>query len=68
MQDENDSKRTFLNRRDWSSYLCALQEATSYPKVVQAVKSSRDWFAHGASEASSWLVGSNDLRGRFSAG
>jgi hypothetical protein len=68
MQDENDSKRTFLNRRDWGSYLCALQDAAGYPKVCQAVKSGREWFAHGASEASSWLVGSNDLRGRFSAG
>jgi hypothetical protein len=67
MQDDIDSKRTFLNRRDWGSYLCALHDAASYP-VLQAVKSSRDWFAHGASEASSWLVGSSDLRGRFSAG
>ena len=68
MQDSNGLKRTFLNRRDWGSYLRALQSAATYPKVREAVKSSRDWFTQGASQASNWLVGSTtELRDKFSA-
>jgi hypothetical protein len=68
MQDDNEPKRTFLNRRDWGSYLSALHGAANYPKVLEAVKSSRDWFAQGATEASSWLVGSTELRDKFITG
>jgi hypothetical protein len=68
MQDDTELKHAFLNRRDWGSYLCALQNAASYPKVLQAVKSSRDWFTQGASQASSWLVGSTELRDKLSTG
>lgn len=67
--DPTDPKRTFfLNRRDWGSYLAALQSAATYPKVFEAVKSSRDWFAQGATQASSWLVGNTELPDKFSAG
>ena len=69
MQDGTDQKRTFfLNRRDWASYLVALQSAATYPKVLEAVKSSCDWFTQGAAHASSWLVGSAELRDKFSTG
>jgi hypothetical protein len=68
MQNDNERKSTFLNRRDWSSYLCALQSAANYPKVLEAVKSSRDWFAQGASQASNWLGASSDLTGKLSPG
>ena len=68
MQDDNKPKGTFLNRRDWSSYLSALQYAATYPNVVEAVKLSRDWFTQGAAQASSWLVGSTDLRDKLSTG
>jgi hypothetical protein len=61
MLDDNDTKNTFLNRRDWGSYLSALQSAATYPKVLEVVKSSRDWFTQSASEASSWLVGITEL-------
>jgi hypothetical protein len=62
MLDDNDTKRTFLNRRDWGSYLSALQSAATYPKVLEAaVKSGREWFTQSASEASSWLVGITEL-------
>jgi hypothetical protein len=61
MQDDTELKHAFLNRRDWCSYLSALQNAASYPKVLQAVKSGRAWFTQGASQASSWLVGSTEL-------
>ena len=61
-------KPAFLNRRDWGSYLCALQDATSYPKVLKAVKSSRAWFTEGASQASSWLVGSTEFHDKLSTG
>jgi hypothetical protein len=62
MQDDTEPKRTFLNRRDWVSYLSALQDAATYPKVLEAVKSSRDWVAEGATQASNWLVASLELR------
>jgi hypothetical protein len=68
MQDDTEVKQAFLNRRDWGSYLSALQDATSYPKVLKAVKSSRAWFTEGASQASSWLVGSTDLHDKLSTG
>lgn len=65
----HEPKRAFLNRRDWGSYLAALQSAAAYPKVVEAaLKSSREWFTQGATQASSWLVGSTGLRDKFSAG
>ncbi len=54
MQDDTAAKNTFLNRRDWSSFLGALNGAATYPKVLEAVKSSRDWFTQSASQASSW--------------
>lgn len=68
MQDDNEPRSTFLNRRDWGSYLSALQSAANYPKVLEAVKSSRDWFAQGASEASNWLGASSDLNEKLSPG
>ena len=37
MQDDTELKHAFLNRRDWGSYLSALQNAASYPKVLEAV-------------------------------
>ena len=46
----------------------ALQNAASYPNVFKAVKSGRAWFTQGASQASSWLVGSTDLRNKLSTG
>jgi hypothetical protein len=69
MQDEEaELKQAFLNRRDWGSYLRALQDAASYPKVLKAVESSRAWFTQGASQASSWLVGSTELHDKLSTG
>ena len=77
MQDDNDLKPTFLNRREWGSYLTALQSATVYPrvletvypKVLEAVNSGCAWFTEGAAHASNWLVGgTRELRNKFSAG
>jgi hypothetical protein len=68
MQDDTELKHVFLNRRDWGSYLSALQDAANYPMVLKAVKSSRDWFTQGASQASSWLVGSTELHDKLSTG
>jgi hypothetical protein len=68
MQEHHTPKRNFLNRRDWGSYLRALQSAATYPKVLEAVKSSRDWVTQGATQASSWLVGSKEWRDKFSIG
>jgi hypothetical protein len=69
MQDDNEPKRTFLNRRDWSTFLSALQDTAAYPKLLDAaVKSSRDWVTEGATQASHWLVGNTALRDKFSTG
>lgn len=68
MKDDTRPKgEFFLNRRDWSSYLSALQSAATNPKVLDAVKSSRDWFAE-ATQASNWIVGNAELRDKFSTG
>jgi hypothetical protein len=69
MDDASDRKiSTFLNRRDWGSYLAALQSAANYPKVMEAVKSGQAWFTQGASQASSWLAGGEHLTGKLSTG
>ncbi len=68
MQEDKGSKHSFSNRRDWVSYLAALQSAATYPKVLEAVKTSRDWFTHGASQASNWLVGTAGADGKISHG
>ena len=77
MQDDNNPKATFLNRREWGSFLTALQSATTYPKmlesvypkVLEAVNSGCAWFTEGAAHASNWLaVESRELRDKFSAG
>jgi hypothetical protein len=64
----DDPTSTFLNRRDWGSFLSALQNAATYPAVMEAVKSGRAWFTEGATQASNWFVGSAPLRDKFSAG
>ena len=61
MSDDNSLKRTFLNRRDWGGYLRELQINTPYPKLIEVVKSGRDWFTDSASHASHWLAGTDDL-------
>ena len=75
MQDDTELKHAFLNRRDWGSYLSALQNPANYPRVLGAVKTSRDWFTQGASwftqgasQASSWLVGSTEFHDKLSTG
>jgi len=76
MQDDTELKHVFLNRRDWGSYLSALQNAAGYPKVLEsvypkvleAVKSSRDWFTQSASQASNWLAASTQLHDKLSTG
>jgi hypothetical protein len=66
MQDDTGQKGFFLNRRDWTSYLSALQSAANYP--LDAVKSGREWFTDGATHASNWLVGHREFRDKFSTG
>ena len=66
MPNYEDAKRTFLNRRDWNSYLSKLQSAASYPKVMEAVKSGRAWFSVGPTVASDWLVGCAEVGSKVS--
>ena len=68
MQDDIQVRNAFLNRRDWGSHLRALQSAATYQKVLEAVKSSRNWLTQGASQASGWLVGTPELGDKFSTG
>ncbi len=65
---KNDARGTFLNRRDWGSYLSALQSAANYPKVVEAVNSGKAWFTEGATQASNWLAAQVELADKFSVG
>lgn len=57
----------FLNRREWRSYMAALQSAAS-PRVMGVVKSGRDWISTGASHASHWLSGSDSLKDELRLG
>jgi len=68
MQDEENRKGAFVNRRDWGSYLAALQNAATYPKVMEVVRSGQAWFTDGAVQASTWLMGPESFREKFSAG
>jgi hypothetical protein len=68
MHDDEIRKGVFVNRRDWGSYLAALQNAATYPKVMEAVRSGQAWFSDGAAQASTWLIGRESLREKFSAG
>jgi hypothetical protein len=68
MHDDESRKNAFVNRRDWGSYLAALQSAATYPKVMEAVRSGQAWFTDGAAQASTWLIGPQSLREKFSAG
>jgi len=69
MNDADDRKNAFLNRRDWGSHLAALQSAAAYPtKVMEAVRSGHAWFSDGATQASTWLMGRQPVREKFSAG
>ncbi len=68
MSTADPPKTTFLNRRDWVSYLAALHGAATYPRVVEAVRSSRAWFTEGATQASSWLAAGNPLGDKLSIG
>jgi hypothetical protein len=68
MKNENSDKSNFLNRREWGSYLTALQTAATYPNLKDAVKSGRDWFTEGAAQASNWLAGSVPLKDKLSTG
>ncbi len=67
MQNRNNS-RTFLNRRDWSSFASGLQGATTYPKVMEAVKSGRAWFTESVSQATNWLAQSASFTDKFKVG
>jgi len=68
MLDVKEIKLNFPNRREWGSHLSALQSAAAYPKVIEALKSSREWFSQGAAQASSWLTSSAKTRDDFRLG
>lgn len=68
MGDTDNRKTTFVNRRDWGSYVAALQSAATYPKVMEAVRSGQAWFSDGAAQASSWLMAHQPLPGKFNLG
>jgi hypothetical protein len=68
MNEADDRQSAFLNRREWGSYLAALQSAATYPKVMEAVRTGQAWFSDGAAHASTWLVGRQPVREKFSVG
>ncbi len=68
MHEDASRKGAFVNRRDWGSYVAALQSAATYPKVMEAVRSGQAWFTDGAAQASTWLIGRETFREKFSAG
>jgi hypothetical protein len=61
-------KSTFLNRREWGSYVSALQNAATYPSLQGALQSGRDWFTEGAAQATTWLGARSPLKDKLSTG
>lgn len=63
MTNFDDTKHKFSNHRQWSEFVTAVHESVTYPctvtypKVIGALRSGRDWFYDGAARASSWLSG-----------
>jgi len=66
MSELQDFKRKFSNNRQWREFVSAVHEsvtypcAITYPKVISALRSGRDWFSDGAARASSRLTGTED--------
>jgi hypothetical protein len=66
MSEFQDSRRKFSNNRQWRDFVSAVHEsvaypcAVTYPKVIGALRSGRDWFSDGAARASSRLTGAED--------
>jgi hypothetical protein len=61
MTDFDDAKRKFPNHRQWRDFVAAVHDSVTqpcsvtYPKVIDALRSSRAWFNDGAARASSGL-------------
>ncbi len=59
-------RRKFSNHRQWHEFIAAVHEsvtqpcAVTYPKVIGALRSGRDWFSGEAARATSWLRGPAD--------
>ena len=59
-------KRRFSNNRQWREFVTAVHESVTYPrtvtypKVISALRSGRDWFSYGAARASGRLTGAED--------
>ena len=64
----NENKGTFLNRREWGTYISALQNVAPYPSLKSALKSGKDWFTEGAAQATTWLAVRPPLKGKLSTG
>ncbi len=68
MSDFQDIQRKFSNHRQWRDFVTAVHEsvtypcAVTYPKVIGALRSGRDWFSDGAARASSWLSDSTSFQ------
>ena len=54
-----EATNAFVNRRDWRSYVSALQSAAGY---------SRELLSEGAAQATNWLAGRLPLKEKLSAG
>lgn len=56
----------FSNDRQWRDFAAALHKSVSYPcsvtypKIIAALRSGRDWFSDGAVRASNRLGGGED--------
>jgi hypothetical protein len=54
MNEFQDFKRKFSNNRQWREFVTAVHEsvthpcAVTYPKVISALRSGRDWFNRGS--------------------
>jgi hypothetical protein len=55
MNEFQQVKRKFSNNRQWREFMAAVHEsvtypcAVTYPKVISALRSGRDWYAEALS-------------------
>jgi hypothetical protein len=66
MREFRNFKRKFSNNRQWREFVSAVHEsvtypcAATYPKVISALRSGRDWFSDEAARASRQLTAAED--------
>jgi hypothetical protein len=66
MSDIEHIKSNFSNDRQWRDFVTVVHDsvtypcAITYPKVIGALRSGREWFSDGAARAQSWMSAAHE--------